>query len=161
MKCIRASKEAVVLHLESRERRLFIDVLSKYPVVPAAYQPLSRGVKDLAKGEEQSLLNEALTDQRAALQHQLQEWLRVPNRFRRVQSGYNFNLRRAEAEWLLQILNDIRVGHWLLLGSPGEMLDVEEFEALAPEMHHAWAVMELSGMFQMIILQALEAQPST
>jgi hypothetical protein len=161
MRCIRASKEAVILQLEARERRLFIDVLSKYPVVPAAYQPLSRGLKDLANGDDQALLNDALAEQRAALQQQLQQWLRTPNRFRRVQSGYNFTLRRTEAEWLLQILNDIRVGHWLLLGSPGEMLDVDDLDALAPEMHHAWAVMELSGMFQMIILQALEAQPSS
>ena len=160
MKLVRTSKEAVVLQLAYAERRMFVKILSLYPVVPAAYQPLSRSLKDKNAGEDQQLLNEALAEQRTALRQQVQSWLQGKNRFRRVQAGFNFTLRHTDAEWMLQVLNDIRVGHWLLLGSPEEMLDVDDLAALDPELHRAWLAMELSGMFQMEILLALEARPA-
>jgi hypothetical protein len=157
VKLVRTSPETVILNIAHGERRLFVEILNLYPVVPAAYQPLSRSLKDKVTGEEQELLNEALAEQRAALRQHVQAWLRTRNRFRPVKSGFNFTLRRTDAEWLLQVLNDIRVGHWLLLGAPDEMPDEEDLKSLEPDLHHTWLAMELSGMFQMKILSALEA----
>ena len=89
----------------------------------------------------------------------LSGWLATKARFRAVQSGFNFTLLRTDAEWLLQVLNDIRVGHWLLLGAPEELLEMDDVNQLEPALHRAWLAMELSGMFQMEILHAL--QPGT
>jgi len=156
VKLIRSSEETVILNVAEGEQLMFAEVLKLYPVVPAAYQPLSRSMKDKSSGEEQDLLDEALSEQRETLRHQVHKWLRTRNRFRPVKAGFNFTLRRTDAEWLLQVLNDVRVGHWLLLGAPDDMLDGEEVKSLEPELHRAWLAMELSGMFQMEILHALE-----
>jgi hypothetical protein len=159
VKFIRAGREAIILQLGEAEQRVFAGVLSLYPVVPPAHQPLSHSLKDKNEGEDRQLLDEALAEQRDTLRQQVQEWLQYKNRFRRVKSGFNFTLRRADAEWMLQVLNDVRVGNWLLLGSPEELMAAEEIATLTPERHRAWAVMELGGIFQMEILQALEGHP--
>jgi len=157
VKLVRASQEHLILNVTHGERHMFTEVLNLYPVVPAAYQPLSRSLKERNQGEELELLHEALSEQREALRRQVQEWLAVKHRFRPVQSGFNFTLLRSDVDWLLQVLNDVRVGHWLLLGSPEEMLDIDEVKQLQPELHRTWLAMEISGMFQMEILQALES----
>jgi hypothetical protein len=56
-------------------------------------------------------------------------------------------------EWLLQVLNDVRVGSWLLLGSPDGPA-----ETLAKLSHetasHFWS-MEVAGQFQMVLINAM------
>ena len=106
-------------------------------------------------GEYQRLLDEALAEQRAANTRHLRAWLAAPDRFQRTKAGHRFTLERADSEWLLQVLNDIRVGHWLRLGSP-------EFTGLKPQNLDAdllpmWLAMEMSGYFQMSILEALQS----
>jgi len=65
-----------------------------------------------------------------------------------------FSRTIAEIEWLLQILNDVRVGSWLSLGSPDEELELSLLNAkTAP---HFWT-MQLAGEFEMRLLKALEA----
>jgi hypothetical protein len=70
---------------------------------------------------------------------------------------YLLSLKISEAEWLLQVLNDIRVGSWLRLGSPDR---TEEFMAALSEQTapYFWA-MEVSGHFQMVLVHALSSQP--
>jgi hypothetical protein len=157
VKLVRASPEAVILNLAEIERERFAQILGLYPVLPPAYQPLSRSLPVGSAGEEQRLLDDALAEQRDALRGQIQKWLRTGNRFRQVTAGFNFTLLRADAEWLLQVLNDIRVGQWLLLGAPEEMPHADDVKTLRPELRRAWVTMELSGMFQVQILRALEA----
>lgn len=159
MRLVRASTESVILNVAEGERHLFTRILSLYPVVPEAYQPLSRSTAGRDAGEEQKLLNEALAEQREALRRRVQEWLHAGNRFRPVRAGFNFTLLRADAEWLLQVLNDIRVGHWLLLGAPEDLPDAVDVRTLPPALHRAWMAMEMGGMFQMAILCALEFNP--
>jgi len=156
VKVLRANPTAVTFHLDAAERRLFVEILALYPVVPDGYQPLSKTLPGAAAVADQKLLNEALAEQRAEHQRRLRVWLATKNRFRRTDAGFAFTLQRADAEWLLQVLNDIRVGSWLLLGAPEERLDYDELGPLNPELHRIWAAMELSGLFQMNILHGLE-----
>ncbi len=154
MKRIGADEESVVFQLSARERETLIEILQAYPVVPPAHQQLSRELKDPHLGEYQHLLDEALAEQRAANKRHLQEWLGAPERFQKASSGCRFRLDRADSEWLLQVLNDIRVGHWLLLGSPDpSRLKLNNFR---PKMLPIWLAMEMSGYFQMTVLEALE-----
>ena len=46
------------------------------------------------------------------------------SRFTWRKTGCRLSLSQADLEWLLQILNDIRVGSWVILGSPEEKLEV-------------------------------------
>jgi hypothetical protein len=155
VKRIGADERAIVFQLGARERSALVQILDAYPVVPPAHQPLSKELKDPEVAECQRLLDEALAEQRAANKQHLQDWLATPERFQKTKSGYRFTLERADSEWLLQVLNDIRVGNWLRLGSPpegGELM----LRRLNSKRLPIWMAMHLSGYFQMTILQALE-----
>ena len=56
-------------------------------------------------------------------------------------------------EWLLQALNDIRVGSWLALGSPDG--PVEILAALTDKTAPDFWAMEISGHFQAVLLAAV------
>jgi hypothetical protein len=74
-----------------------------------------------------------------------------PKRLTPDEENWVLKLSEGDMEWLLQILNDIRVGSWILLGSPespAEALTV----ATAP---HFWAL-EMADYFQSRLLEALE-----
>ena len=98
----------------------------------------------------QRLLDEALAEQRAENKKQLQALLADPRRFEHTETGARLSLSPAEVEWLLQVLNDIRVGSWVILGSPEEK-PAELNAANAPH----FLAMEMAGYFQMQLLEAL------
>ena len=74
-----------------------------------------------------------------------------PQRWAEQHSGWRLTLGPGEPEWLLQVLNDIRVGSWLLLGSPDDQVQVVDDGNLL----HAWA-MEVAGAFEISLLKVLE-----
>ena len=64
--------------------------------------------------------------------------------------------RVAEADWLLEVLNEIRVGSWVRLGRPQK--DDEVNLPNHPESsRHLWA-MELSGYLETRLLDGLTAR---
>ncbi len=155
MRLLRSRDGKFVFSLNQVERRIFTDVLQLYPLVPASHQPLSKSLQGRQAVEAQHLLDEALAEQRSQHKAQLDAWLKAKSRFRRTKAGFNLTIRHAETEWLLQILNDIRVGSWLLLGSPEEHPEPDDIE---PDLQHVWAALEVCSMFQMILLNAAEHQ---
>ncbi len=154
MKRVSADDQAVLFQLRAPEHDALLDLLQTYPVVPPAHQTVSKNLKNTHPTDYQHLLDEALAEQRAANQKHLHAWLATPGRFQRHKAGFRFTLQRTDSEWLLQVLNDIRVGHWLRLGSPepGELKP----QTLDREKLPAWLMMEMSGFFQMSLLEALE-----
>ena len=154
MRLLRASKGNYQFHLGQREKHAFCELLGLYPCIPPAHQSLSKSGK-LPDGEvNQRLLDEALAEQRAENQKQLHTFLSDPLRLVPVRKqgddGFRLTLSPTELEWLLQILNDIRVGSWIKLGSPEE----PKLVLNADTMPHVWA-MEASGHFQMQLLAAV------
>jgi hypothetical protein len=154
VKIVGANDESIIFQLSNRERETLIQILQAYPVVPPAHQPVSKELKNPHVTEFQHLLDEALAEQRAANKRHLDDWLAVPERFQKSKGGSRFTLERSDSEWLLQVLNDIRVGHWLRLGSP-EPGDLKPHK-LGLKRLPTWLAMEMSGYFQMGILDALE-----
>ena len=151
MNLIRTTKEQLEFHLARREKHLLLSLLQLYPCLPSAHQPLSQsgGLPD--QETSQRLLAEALAEQREENRRQLQALLGDPGRFREEETGWRLSLSRADLEWLLQVLNDIRVGSWVRLGSPEEPLTGLD-EKTAPH----YAAMEMSGQLQMQFLEALQ-----
>jgi len=140
-----------VFQLGKREKRLLFDLLQLYPCVPSTHQRLSKS-KLPDREANQHLLDEALAEHRAENKKQLLALLSDPRRSKETESGHRLALSEADLEWLLQILNDIRVGSWLLLGAPELKLDFGGLNARnAP---HFWA-MEMAGQFQMQFIEAL------
>jgi hypothetical protein len=64
------------------------------------------------------------------------------------------NLSGEQLEWLLQVLNDIRVGSWVQLGSPDT--DTVRRGGLTPEEARAVAAMDMSAYFQSGLLEAFK-----
>ena len=151
MRLLRATKERLVFHLTKREKHLLLIVLELYPCVPPAHARLTKSSKIPGGESSQRLLDEALAEHRAENKKQLDALLAAPRRFRDTAGGCEFSLAVGDFEWLLQILNDIRVGSWVRLGAPEEKIEVLT-EQNVPDL---WA-MELAGAFQMQLLGAME-----
>lgn len=150
MKLIKSGRGHYHFQIGDKEKALLFTVLDRYPAVPAAHQRLSK-FED--KPEAQELLETTLAEHRAVNQGKVAAMLKTPDRFRKDKSGWHFSLSAAEMEWLLQALNDVRVGSWLALGSPDG--PVETLGALNDRTAgHFWA-MEMSGHFQAALLEAL------
>lgn len=151
MKLLRAGKQKLEFQLAKREKRLLFRLLSLYPCIPPAHHRLSQSRPPPDAESAQQLLNEALQEQRTENRRQLESLLKDPARLRETESAWTLSLSTAEVEWLLQILNDIRVGSWITLGCPEQSRETLN-EQTAP---HLWA-MELSGYFQVQLLQAVQ-----
>ena len=139
--------------LSKRESQLFLETLRLYPRIPPAHHRLSNS-DDLPRlDDNQKLLDDALAEQRAANKRQLRAFLDDPKKFSQSDTGAVLSLSPVDAEWLLQVLNDIRVGSWITLGCPPERFELQQLnEKTAP---HLWA-MEMSGHFQAHLLEALD-----
>jgi hypothetical protein len=153
MKCIEVKTESYVFELASREKEVLVDLLSLFPLAHQRKPRLSRSAKESESGEAQKLLEESITAKKRENQKLLISLLGRKERF--TENGENFRvaLKRGELEWLLQALNDIRVGAWVALGSP-DLERPRDIEINPQNSSWAWA-MDLAGFFEMSVLQAL------
>ena len=151
MKLVQATKDKLVFHLGKREEGLLLRVLKQFPCVPGAHHVLSKSGRLPDAATNQQLLEEALAEQRAEHKNKLQALLTDRQHLTHTESGARLSLSPAEADWLLQVLNDVRVGSWIILGSPDEK-PAELTPASAPYL----LAMEMAGYFQMQLLEALE-----
>jgi len=152
VKLIKREGEDFVLHIGRRERRLLLEVLKLYPLVPVGRHRVSQTAKQM--DEHQTLLEEALAERRQENKRQLVAMLREEQRFKETDTGYRLTLSAPQMEWLLQVLNDIRVGSWLILGEPDEKKGKPV--ALTSENARHYAAMEFCGLFQMTLLDAVQ-----
>jgi hypothetical protein len=154
MKLLRKANDKFVFHLGKKDRPMLCAVLDHYPVVPSAHHRLSRSASVSQNEVNQRLLDEALAEQRQENKRQLQALLADPVRFKETAHGWHLTLSSADIEWLLQVLNDIRVGSWIVLGAPEqELWNLPLNEKTTP---HALA-MEMAGYFEVRLLEALGA----
>jgi hypothetical protein len=144
-----------VFQLARREQLLLQAVLRLYPVVPPAHHRISKSAPASPGETNQGLLDEALAEQRQQGRRKIEALLGDTRRFSATQSGCSLKLSSADLEWLLQILNDVRVGSWIALGAPDQ--GVEDMEINDTSVRHMWA-MEMAGHFQMGLLAALNRE---
>jgi hypothetical protein len=150
VKFIKADGKQFSFQIERREKLLLFQVLRLYPRVPVAHHRLSRTE---ARPDDQELLESALAAQRREHKKQVLAMLKAKSRFRENKQGYRFSLKPAQMEWLLQVLNDVRVGSWLALGSPDGL--AEAFAAMTEKTAPHFYAMEVAGFFQMTLLAAM------
>ena len=150
MKLVKATKARLVFELGQREKRSLPQILKLYPCMPSGHHMLSKSGRLPDRVANQQLLDEALAEQRAENKKQVQALLADPRRFEHTETGVRLSLSPADVEWLMQVLNDIRVGSWVILGSP----DKKPVELNAATVPHFLA-MEMAGYFQMQLLEAL------
>ena len=156
MKLIRTRQEKLVFEISLPEKRLLFEVLKLYPLISATHHRLSKTARSAKHDENQRLLEESLAAQREENRKNVRAMLDEPGRFQAAASGFQLTLSGPEIEWLLQVLNDIRVGSWIALGSPDpEQGKKTTFnEKTVPH----FRMMELAGTFQMVFLDALSGR---
>ena len=150
MKLIKATRSSLVFQMGQREERLFLRMLELYPCVPPAHQKLSKASRLPDPDSNQRLLDEALAEHRADKKKQVQALLADKRHWLRNETSSQLSLSPEEAEAVLQVLNDVRVGSWVKLGSP-ENIDVELNEKTAPHL----VAMQMAGYFEAQFLEAL------
>lgn len=155
MKFLKHADGCYVFRMGRKERELLTQVLARYPCIPQGHFKLRKpGEPTPPEDEHQKLLDEALEDQRLQSRRMVAELINSPTRFETQKVGVLFRLTEGELEWLLKVLNDIRVGCWLRLGSPtkdrplGSNLTLEGLKELV--------ALEIASTFQTVLLEAAE-----
>lgn len=154
MKLLRHSGDRYEFLFGRREQHVFCEVLRAFPVTPLEHHQVTRGTATPALTGAQQLLQEALTDFKQEARRRLELFLAEPNRFSPYRDGLRAGFAREEMEWLLQVLNDIRVGSWLQLGCPDP--DTGQRPKLTPENARYLPLMEAAGAFEYALLAALD-----
>lgn len=151
MKLIAAGAEQIVFALDWREKQLLLQVLQLYPLMPEAYE---RPSKSSDNAESQKLLGEALAEQRRENKNLMAAFLKSDKVFRDHEKGCRFTLPVSQIEWLLQVLNDVRVGGWVISGSP------EEINELPPDLPEKdvpyFLASHVAGLFSFQLVNAAE-----
>jgi hypothetical protein len=153
VKLLRVENDRHVFELTKGERDLLAIALGFYPVIPSAHQRLSKSAQP--DDANQRLLDEALAEQRKENKKFVQDLLANPQRFRENEDSVEMTLTGAEIEWLLQVLNDVHVGSWILMGSPEKR---PRFSLNSVNARHVLA-MDLACMFQSELLEAIHPNP--
>ncbi|HEX3988878.1 MAG TPA: hypothetical protein VHZ30_05565 [Verrucomicrobiae bacterium] len=136
------------------EKALLLATAQIYPVLDPSNHHLTKDPDD-AEPAEQRLLEEAMARQRAEHKAKLDVFLAGESpAFTEDAVDLYLNLKREELEWLLQVLNDIRVGCWVKLGSP-EMDQISR-GGLSPEDARSAAAMDMGAYFQSELLKAFK-----
>jgi hypothetical protein len=157
VKLIRADKDRFFFRIGKPEKALLFEILRFFPLVPSSHQRLSKTARGPAQDENQRLLEEALTEQRRENRKNVLAMLAEPQRFRETETGFQFALSAPQAEWLLQVLNDVRVGSWLALGEPEDLDAPRVDETNAPFV----LALEAAGYFESILVDAFGESPPT
>ena len=156
MKLIRTKREKLVFEISLPEKRLLCEVLKLYPLISATHHRLSKTARSAKHDENQRLLEESLAAQRQENRKNVRAMLDKPGHFQAAASGFQLTLSGPEIEWLLQVLNDVRVGSWIALGSP----DPEQGKKIVfnEKILPHFRMMELAGAFEMVFLDALSGR---
>jgi hypothetical protein len=153
VKLIRTRREKLVFEISLSEKRLLFEVLKRYPLISPTHHRLTKSARSAKHDENQRLLEESLAAQREENRKNVRAMLDEPGRFKAAASGFQLTLSGPEIEWLLQVLNDVRVGSWIALGSP----DPEQGKKIvfSEKILPHFRTMELAGAFEMVFLDAL------
>jgi hypothetical protein len=149
VKLLRVENDRHIFELAKREKDLLAITLGFYPVMPSAHQRLSKSSQP--EDASQCLLDESLAEQRKENKKFARDLFSNPQRFRETEDAVEMTLSAAEIEWLLQVLNDVQVGNWILLGSPEKR---PRFSPHSENARHVLA-MDLACMFQSELLEAI------
>jgi hypothetical protein len=149
-----SEESLLIFRINAREEALLLATLRLYPVLADGHHRISHDPKT-AGSAEQRLLEESMAQHREEHRRKLDELFRAPQRFFKDTPGERrLVLTGAQMEWLLQVLNDIKVGSWVQLGCPElEQADPAKLTHLNARSLQA---MHLSGQFQSALLEAVK-----
>tara|TARA_Y100001934_G_scaffold275253_2_gene369274 strand:- start:7067 stop:7537 length:471 start_codon:yes stop_codon:yes gene_type:complete len=147
-----SNEHQLVFGMKSGEQRLLERTFELYPVMPAGIAPLSKSSDPEEMQDEQDLLDELMRESKAENRLELMNFLRRPRQFEKEEDALLLTVKKSEVNWLLEIVNEIRVGLWYKLGQP----DPEEDEVPSETAHlEDWISMEYCADLQARLLFTL------
>ncbi|MBI3880311.1 MAG: hypothetical protein HY301_09650 [Verrucomicrobia bacterium] len=157
MKLVSRRGGRLAFQLGRPERRVLLAALALYPQLNAAHQPLTRSKLRRKLAEAEALLHEVRSDHQRENKKLVTVFIRDRLGGSEALPGeepFTLTLTRPEANWLLEVLNDVRVGSWVKLGEPEE--DQLRKLAATPAKLRTLAAMEFCAFFQSALLEALD-----
>jgi hypothetical protein len=149
---LESAGQPFVFHINQKEKDLLLATLKLYPMLRAGYHKLSRNPKTTGHAA-QDWLDEVMEQQRQEHKKRLAQFFANDQRFFKESPGeLRFTLTGEQMEWMLRVLNEIRVGSWVRLGRP-EMETARKLRMTSAQ-SRLFAAMELSGYFQSNLLEA-------
>ena len=145
----------LVFRFEPPEREMFSRILEMYPIQQSAL----RAINDDANAQE--LLEKALQERRSKLREESERLLHTNGELA-IDAEFNefwdLKLSEAEVEWVLQMLNDVRVGTWTQIGCPNPTHDIKMEGKPSDELVRAHVIMQLCATWQGIFMYAAEGR---
>ena len=158
MKLLSRDDSYYALQFTTKEKGLLLGLLPQYPKLPADHHQASKN--DAVSADVHALLADALTEQREKTRAAAQTFLADTARFESYEEEWLLTLTNSEVEWLLQILNDLRVGSWLALDSPQQDEDGSyiNFENVTSKNVTDIWTMEICGALQYELLKVIHME---
>lgn len=145
--------QGMLFRIRRREERVLLALFDRYPLIDSSYFELSKSVDPEEIGEDRRLLEETLATEKLETKRWLKSLLVNPDRSDETKIGWVIRLNEEEAERLLQVLNELRVGSWIALGRPDDY-SLEGVE-LNQETAAALYILQISTGFEHQLLMAL------
>jgi hypothetical protein len=152
MKLAKRTKDGWRYELNQQEGDCLLSLLRQFPITTPTPAKISNSDTDPEMVEREKLLNESLAEHREELKKQATDLL--ARKFKWAEKGYLLSLGQEEREILLQILNDIRIGSWRVLGEPEDL----EKSPVTEKERGVYDLMNLAGYFEFQILKMEEAE---
>lgn len=143
MKLLKQNENGFEYRLSQEEAHSLRVLLRQFPV--NAFSPVTISKSDSKAAEREKWLNESLAGHRAELKELAAE-LMGEEKFIRVKDNELFQVSREGRETVLQVLNDIRVECWRILGEP-HSLELKIFDLPKDKVRY-YHFMHLAGYFE-------------
>lgn len=159
MKLIHREVDQLVFRLSKREHEALATTLRLAALFPRGSDPISRESAELNKQvpSAQADLDEALADHRLEQTAGVTALLTDPRRCTKLEvGGWRLTLNDADANRLLQVLNEIRVGAWEKLGCPD--FESEKRPVVTEDNFLCFWAFQLTDLFEGVLLAALEGE---
>jgi hypothetical protein len=154
MKARRLDDGGLSVLLDQREWRIFSALLAQYASGLDRPLPTSHSSEDPVIEESNTWLREMQATHRQNLVKRAATWLEAGSTPSQEDASQKMlRLSGHDVEWMLQVFNNLRVSHWMLLGCPNEA-DLKGEKWTEAQLPSVWS-MGLCGMFQSVLLQAL------
>jgi hypothetical protein len=135
--------------LNAKEADCLRVLLDQFPVAALSSSTITRSDTDPGSVDREKLLNEAMAEHRAELKRQAGRLIGT-DKFKPADKGLLFCIKAEERERMLQILNDIRIESWRMLGEP-EDLEMESSKLPQANLRY-YHFMQLAGYFEHYLL---------
>jgi hypothetical protein len=143
MKLVKQNGRGFQYLLNAEEARALCFLVGEFPFTPLTPVTISKSDSDTE--EREKLLNESLAKHRRELKRKARK-LVGREKFKAAEGKQIYRISLQARETMLQILNDIRIESWRILGEPEDL--ESKAKNLPKELFRYYVLMCLAGEFE-------------